>query len=136
MKNQFEIDRNISITDEEFHILILTYPIFLVANSDNNFADNEKVFLITILKNFIESAYRGSLNNEEIENLTNNYIEDFEFLVQNETKYKKEFLNILKSYGQEIRHSIKDLILEIAEISDGISIEEKLSIDEINEYLS
>jgi hypothetical protein len=121
MKNQFEIDRNISITDEEFHILILTYPIFLVANSDNNFA---------------ESAYRGSLNNEEIENLTNNYIEDFEFLVQNETKYKKEFLNILKSYGQEIRHSIKDLILEIAEISDGISIEEKLSIDEINEYLS
>jgi hypothetical protein len=135
MKAIFEEDRNTSMTDEEFDILILSYPLFLVANADNVFDNDEMSFLSIILDNFISSIYGDSINNQEKNALIQNYLDDFKFLSKNESKYKIEFLKLLTSHKDEVKSSIKDLIEEVADISNGISQPEKDMIDYLKGYL-
>lgn len=135
MKIIFEKDRNTSLTDEEFDILILSYPLFLVANADKVFDIDEMNFLSTILDNFISSIYSDSINNQEKNALIQNYLDDFKFLAKNESKYKIEFLKLLTSYEDEVKSSISDLIQEVADISNGISQSEKDMIDYLKGYL-
>jgi hypothetical protein len=135
MKNIFERERNISITEEEFVILVLTYPIFLVANADKNFDIEEKKLMEIILGNFIRSAYRDTLKDEEVSNMIASFIEDFKFISQNESIFKLPMLELLRNYSIEVKNSINSLIKEIAEISEGISESENNMITFLNDYL-
>lgn len=136
MKKIFERSRNTEMSEEEFKVLILTYPIFLVAKADGTFDEEEKELLSTILLNFLNPLYGENINKEQYDSLIYNYLEDFEFLSKNEDTFKVEFLSELKEFDKNVKDSIVSLINEIAEISNGIDENELKVIEEIkSEYL-
>jgi hypothetical protein len=136
MKALFEKSRNTEMSEEEFKVLILTYPIFLVAKADGTFDEEENQLLSTILLNFLNPLYGDKINKEQYDSLIVNYLEDFEFLYKNEETFKIGFLNELKQFNQNVKDSIISLLNEIAEISDGIDENELKVIKELkSEYL-
>jgi hypothetical protein len=136
MKALFEKSRNTEMSEEEFKVLILTYPIFLVAKADGTFDEDEKQLLSTILLNFLSPLYGDKIDKEQYDSLIVNYLEDFEFLYKKEETFKTGFLNELKEFNQNVKDSISSLLNEIAEISDGIDENELKVIEELkSEYL-
>ena len=136
MKEIFEKSRNTQMSEEEFKVLILTYPIFLVAKADGSFDEEEKQLLTAILFNFLNPLYGDKINKEQYDSLILNYIEDFEFLNKNEGTFKIRFLNELKEFDKSVKDSISSLLNEIAEISNGIDENEFKVIEELkSEYL-
>jgi hypothetical protein len=137
MKAKFEESRKTKMSDEEFKILVLTYPVYLVAKADGNFDEDEKDLLSTILYNFLNSLYGENVSEEGYENLISNYLEDFNYLTENESIYKNDFLQELKSFELTVKKSIHDLLNEIAGISGGIDTRESEMIAYISDnYLS
>ena len=136
MKALFEKSRNTGMSEEEFKILILTYPIFLVAKADGIFDEDEKQLLTTILLNFLSPMYGDKIDKDQYDSLIVNYLEDFEFLYKNEETFKIGFLSELKEFNQNVKDSISSLLNEIAEISDGIDENELKVIEELkSKYL-
>ncbi len=137
MKEKFENKRSMKMSEEEFKVLILTYPIFLVAKADGTFDEEEKQLLSTILLNFLSPLYGENINKEQYDSLIFNYLEDFEFLYKNEETFKIGFLNELKEFNQSVKDSISSLLNEIADISNGIDEEELKVIEELkSKYLN
>lgn len=131
MKSLFEKSRNTEMSEEEFKVLILTYPIFLVAKADGTFDEEEKQLLSTILLNFLNPLYGKNINKEQYDSLIFNYLEDFEFLYKNEETFKIGFLNELKEFNQNVKDSISSLLNEIADISNGTDKNELKVIKEL-----
>lgn len=131
MRALFEKSRNTEMSEEEFKILILTYPIFLVAKADGTFDKEEKQLLSTILFNFLNPLYGDNILKEQYNSLINNYLEDFDFLYKNEDTFKVGFLNELKKFNQSVKDSISSLLNEIAKISNGIDENELKVIEEL-----
>ena len=137
MKEKFENKRSMKMSEEEFKVLILTYPIFLVAKADGTFDEEEKQLLSTILLNFLSPLYGDKINKEQYDSLIFNYLEDFEFLYKNEETFIIGFLNELKEFNQSVKDSISSLLNEIADISNGIDEEELKVIEELkSKYLN
>ena len=59
--NKFKEEVNTEISFEEFQILILIYPVFLVAIADGTFDNEEKEFIKEILLNFLRPLYMTKL---------------------------------------------------------------------------
>lgn len=137
MKALFEKSRNTEMSEEEFKVLILTYPVFLVAKADGTFDEEEKQLLSTILINFLNPLYGDKINKEQYDSLIFNYLEDFDFLYKNEETFKIGFLNELKEFDKNVKDSISSLLNEIGEISNGIDENELKVIEELkSEYLN
>ncbi len=132
MKAKFEIARDTKMSDEEFKVLLLSYPIYLVAKADGTFDQNEIDLMSTILYNFLYSIYGDNINDNGYDNLISNFIDDFEFLSKNEIEFKNDFLTELTNFDISVKKSINDLLIEIAEISGGVDINEKNMIDFIS----
>ncbi|MFN4235044.1 MAG: hypothetical protein ACK4IK_09595 [Bacteroidia bacterium] len=137
LKQKFEKESNNSLTNDEFQILVLIYPVFLVANADGVFDEQEKDFVKEILFNFLNPIYKNELTNEQYDILIDNYISDLEFLKINKTSFHDEFLSILKNYDIEIKNSISGLLDDVANASGGLSdVEKKIIINLKTHYLS
>lgn len=136
MKSKFEEARNTKMSDEEFKVLVLSYPIFLVAKADGEFDEDERNLLSTILFNFLNSIYGENIDSKGYDNLISNYLDDFEFLHKNESNFKNNLLEELKSFDKIVKDSISDLLNEIANISGGIHESESETIKYItNDFL-
>ncbi len=131
LQNKFQTLRKSQMSKEEFQILLLTYPVFLVANADGQFDNEEKEFMHEVLINFLEQVYQNELTKEQYSFLVENYLEDFSFLESNNSFFKLDFLKGLRSFDKEILQSIKDMLHEIGNISGGLSEIEAKTIDEI-----
>jgi hypothetical protein len=134
---KFKEEVNLEMTFEEFQILILIYPVFLVAIADGTFDNDEKEFIKEILLNFLRPLYNDEINDEEYENLVENYLADLEFLNQNKAQYEDDFLKALSSFDSEIKNSISELLNDVANASGGLSEEENQVIETLKiKYLS
>lgn len=131
LQNRFEASRKSQMSKEEFQILLLTYPVFLVANADGKFDNEEKEFMHEVLINFLEQVYQNELTKEQYSFLVENYLEDFKFLESNNSTFKLDFLKGLQSFDKEILQSIEDMLQDIGNISGGLSEIEAKTIDEI-----
>jgi hypothetical protein len=135
--NKFKEEVNTEISFEEFQILILIYPVFLVAIADGTFDNEEKEFIKEILLNFLRPLYNDEINDEQYENLVLNYLDDLTFLNQNKVKYDTDFLTALSSFDLEIKNSISELLNNVANASGGLSKEENQVIETLKmNYLS
>ena len=131
LQNKFEASRNLQMSKEEFQILLLTYPVFLVAKADGKFDNEEREFIHEVLMNFLEQVYQNELTKEQYGFLAENYLEDFNFLESKDSTFKLDFLKGLRSFDKEILQSIEDMLHEIGNISGGLSEIEAKTIDEI-----
>ncbi len=135
--NKFKEEVNTEISFEEFQILILIYPVFLVAIADGTFDNEEKEFIKEILLNFLRPLYKDEINDEQYDNLVLNYLDDLTFLNQNKEKYDTDFLIGLSTFDLEIKNSISDLLKDVANASGGLSEEENQVIETLKmKYLS
>lgn len=133
MKTKFEQRRGVTLTKEEFTILILNYPIYLVAPADGHFDEDEKELLATVLYNFLFPLYGDKVDEIGYQNLIDNYLEDFNFLNLNEKEFKLNLLEELKVFDIEVKKSISELLNEIASISEGIAPQESEIINFLNQ---
>ncbi len=135
--NKFKEEVNTEISFEEFQILILIYPVFLVAIADGTFDNEEKEFIKEILLNFLRPLYKDEINDEQYDNLVLNYLDDLTFLNQNKEKYDTDFLIGLSTFDLEIKNSISDLLKDVTNASGGLSEEENQVIETLKmKYLS
>jgi hypothetical protein len=67
MKNTIEKLRGTKISDDEYKIFILTYPLFLIAIADGTFDPEEKDFMKNILYNFLNPLYNDNITHEQYE---------------------------------------------------------------------
>jgi tellurite resistance protein len=130
MKNTIEKLRGTKISDDEYKIFILTYPLFLIAIADGTFDPEEKDFMKNILYNFLSPLYKDNITHEQYESLIDNYILDFEELFRS-NNHKVEILTEFSKFDQEVKNAILELLNEVANISDGISEQEKLEISTV-----
>jgi hypothetical protein len=134
--NKFKEEVKTEMTFDEFQILVLIYPVFLVAIADGTFDNDEKEFVKEILLNFLHPLYNDEINEEQYENLVDNYLADLAFLSKNKALFEKEFLIALSSFDSEIKNSISELLTDVANASKGLSEEEHLAIERLkNNYL-
>lgn len=118
-------------------ILILTYPLFKVALADSDFDKKEDKLLTQILINFLSEIYGSMLSKKERKILAELYIKDFQFIYNDKQDLNFAILDSLSNYTLEIKNSILELLIEMAEISSGISELEFNMIDYLTkEYLS
>lgn len=134
MKNTIEKLRGTKISEDEYKIFILTYPLFLIAVADGTFDPEEKDFMKTILYNFLNPLYTTNISEDQYESLIDNYILDFEELFKSDN-HKSEILNEFSLFDKEVKNAILDLLNEIASISNGISEQENLEISNIKNYI-
>lgn len=101
-------------------ILALSYPIFKVAYADGNLSQEKHQLLTQILSNCLDEIYKGRLNKREQKKLAQLYIKDL--LRVNTEKEKLEIIlsNTLPSFSLDIKNSIIDLMIKMAENSGGI----------------
>lgn len=62
--NKFKEELNTEMTFDEFQILVLIYPVFLVAIADGMFDNDEKEFVKEILLNFLHPLYNDEIDEE------------------------------------------------------------------------
>ncbi|MCX6171994.1 MAG: hypothetical protein NT048_04040 [Flavobacterium sp.] len=134
MKNTIEKLRGTKISDDEYKIFILTYPLFLIAIADGTFDPEEKDFMKNILYNFLNPLYNENITHEQYESLIDNYILDFEELFRS-NNHKVEILTEFSKFDKEVKNAILELLNEVANISDGISEQEKLEISNVQDYI-
>lgn len=118
--------KDTEMTDEEFVILLITFPAFLVANSDGNFDEDEKNLMATLLHNFLQEIYGKELNEEQYESMIISYLEDFLWIYEH-TEWKEKLVGGLKILCNDIdglNESVKEMMQEMAEVSEGESQEE------------
>lgn len=130
MKEQFEKKRNTKLSDQEFSILILMYPIFSVAISDGTFDKEEENFIKMVMNNFLGEIYGNKIDSDSINAMIGNYIEDFIF-ISNDHELKEDFYESFKSFNSEVKIEILNLVNEIASASGGVSEAEKNEITRI-----
>ena len=112
----------------------------LVAASDNDFDDKEQELLISLAIGLFEEFEGADLTNETASYETK-FLQEFNYLIDNSAEWKESFLNFLLLFStpelQEIQSTIKRMLIDIAEVSAGISEEEQEVIEFINSnYLS
>jgi len=129
--NKFKEELDTEMTFDEFQILVLIYPVFLVAIADGAFDNDEKEFVKEILLNFLHPLYNDEINDEQYENLVENYLTDLAFLNENKARYEDDFLRALSSFDLEIKNSILELLTDVANASEGLSEEEIKIIESI-----
>ena len=129
--NKFKEELDTEMTFDEFQILVLIYPVFLVAIADGAFDNDEKEFVKEILLNFLHPLYNDEINDEQYENLVENYLTDLAFLNENKARYEDDFLRALSSFDLEIKNSILKLLTDVANASEGLSEEEIKIIESI-----
>lgn len=134
MKYKIEQLRDTKLSEEEYKIFILVYPIYLIAISDGSFDEDEKKFIETILYNFLNPLYGENLTHEQYENLIENYILDFQELYHL-NDLKEEMLLEFTKFDSEVKKAILDLIIEVAEVSNGFSEMEKIEFEHIKKYV-
>lgn len=137
IKDIFCKTRNTDMSDEEFVILLISFPAFQVANADNDFDDEERSLLSTLLYNFLNEIYEKELNKEQYENLISSYLNDYLWINEHKEWENKLLsnLSVLSNDIEGLDDTVINMMKEIAEVSDGVSQEEEDMIETITDIL-
>ena len=130
--------RRIDISIEQFMYLLNLYPSLLVCMSDG-VLDKEEWEGILRIADGLADAYVESPDPAEKSKLAQLFRTEFRYLLENIDRWKKKFLNALKSRLEE-HNDDKEFVTEamylFANASDGISDIEQSMIEELSERLS
>jgi len=124
----YQSKRNTCLDENQFSSLLMMYPSVLVAVSDGVFDALEK-------QNLAESVKEASDGNILI---ACEMYSELSYLVSADDKLKRETLSCIKdeiANNEEVKSMILELMMSIAEASDGISKEESEKIEELKSQL-
>lgn len=131
-------ERFISINKDQFAQLLKTFPALLILKSDG-IIDHEEKLIMSIQAGKLGFEYASDdLGLEKEENLMLIYRDEFKYLLKNQHKWEKKFLDVLKQYiGNDIdeKNRIKETMQLFASASNGTSKEESRAISSLISYL-
>ena len=136
-KETFSKERGTQMSNEEFCILLMTLPAFKVANADDNFDDEERTLMSTLLLNLLREVYGDAVSEEQYENLVNAYLDDFHWITSNSVHEKNldEALSELCSDVDGLKSTVVEMMNDVAAVSEGVSEEEQTVMQQITERL-
>jgi len=135
---EYHKNRNIQLSLEQFIYIASLFPSLLVCMADGKLDKEEWESIMRITDSLAEDyASENLMINEE--ELARTFRIEFRYLIDNLDKWDKKFLNALKEHIEE-SHTDKEFISEtmhlFANITDGISLTEQHTIDELSKRLS
>jgi len=137
-KVNFCNSRNTEMSDEEFAILLMTFPVFRVANADDDFDEDERDLMANLLYNFLNEIYGNEINEDQYKNMISAYLEDFIWINQH-PDWKDKLVGGLKALCNEfegLNETVKTMMQEMAEVSEGESQKETEVITTISSVLN
>jgi len=136
--HKYKSEREISLTEAQFYPIIFAFPPLIVVACDGIVDDLERKSIEFIAKSLAFSYNRDGLTYSQIIQLGEDYVREFDYLLDHMDKYEDDFLKVLDNYladNIDERADIKEMIISAAEASDGISDVEQEAIDRITEVL-
>lgn len=131
-------ERFISINQDQFAQLLKIFPSLLILNSDG-FIDKEEKLVMGIQASKLGYEYASDdLGLEKEENLMLIFKDEFKYLLKNNRKWEKKFLDVLKEFIEndlDEKLRIKETMQLFASASEGTSKEEAHAMSAIIDYL-
>ena len=136
--HKYKSEREISLTESQFYPIIFAFPPLIVVACDGVVDDLERKSIEFIAKSLAFSYNQDGLTYSQITQLANDYVTEFDYLLENMEKYEDDFLQVLDDYlsnNLDERPDVKEMIITAAEASDGISDVEQETIDRLTQVL-
>lgn len=131
--------RPVKMDVEQFTYLVNLFPAMLVVMADDVLDTTEWDAVKSLAKALAQSLQEEVLEPEEQEGMERVFVTEFRYLLDNTDRWKSKMLNALADYVKSDDQN-KEFILEsmylFANASDGISIEEQQSINELSRRLN
>ncbi|WP_258102605.1 hypothetical protein [Marinoscillum sp. MHG1-6] len=130
--------RNIDLSLDQFTYLLNLYPSLIVCMSDG-VLDKEEWDGVNKLAKGLTLNFCDDLTPDESDRMEQRFKNEFLYLLENIEKWKKKFLNALKSHIEDSEMD-KEFVLEsmylFANAADGISDVEQDAINELADRLA
>ena len=137
LKEKYCNERNISLTNDEFSLMLITYPGFLVGNADGNFDQDEQELVIGLVLGLAEAKKGSELTGQETQQIESLYLNEFNYLANEGKKWEPDFLELLTIFNsdgwEQVKNAIQKIMKDVAEVTDSVSKKEQEIIDYINE---
>jgi len=131
--------RPVKMDVQQFTYLVNLFPAMMVVMADDLLDTTEWDAVKSLARAMAQSLPEERLEPEEQEGLERVFITEFRYLLDNTERWKSKFLNALSDYVKENDQN-KEFILEamylFANASEGISVEEQQSINELSRRLN
>ncbi|MDZ4846322.1 MAG: hypothetical protein SH857_12315 [Chitinophagales bacterium] len=119
--------RKLKLTTDEFNILCLLTPCYLVAHADGHFDKDEQKIFDDFLLGFFEGYVKKKITAAQLQKLKNIYVMELAF-IKSDAVWLIHILDYLRSFAEskkEIREIVNTTMLEVAVISGNVSGHEK-----------
>ena len=137
LRKAYQSERGDRMNDDQFAVLLYTFPSILVALADGRIDIHERSFMRRLPEVLTENVVAG--DEEPLHAmLTEDYFKEAEYISQNLNKWHNLFLEALKDElheGLEERNAIFQSMWRTADSSDDISTAERKKIEEISAIL-
>ena len=127
-------DRGVNLSLEQFTLFATFFPSLLVILSDGTMDSGEVLHLKKLAANLASTFSADGLGIKRIEELTEIFSDEFDFLIQHIESWKETFLLALKNYLQhfpESKETVLDTLHLFAETSEDVDEAE----DDMIKYL-
>jgi tellurite resistance protein len=132
------IDRNNSLTVDQFTSFLAFFPVLLVAAADGVVDENEWEYCRRLASSLAYS-YSDELSEAEINQLTQAYQTEFSYLLTNLKQWQERFLEALEEFFSINKYAkvfVAQTAWLVAAASDGVSQTEKMKMQELAERFS
>lgn len=127
LDKHYNKQRNIKLTSEEFTILCLLTPCYLVSHADRHFDKKEQRAFEEFLLGFFEGYDKKKLTAAQLQKLKNVYTKELAF-IKSDAIWLIRILDYLKqaaSINKELREVVNATMMQVAVISRNVSEQEK-----------
>lgn len=132
--NEYTKSRNLQLNEDEFSLLVTLYPAVLVATSDHLFDDDEKEYIADVAANSSLELYENEVQAEKLAEILFN---ELLFLSQADNHWQEKFLFVLaEELDLNDKDELKKILLETAEVSKGITLDERDEISRIMKIIN
>jgi hypothetical protein len=134
LRKAYQSERGDKMNDDQFAVLLYTFPSILVALADGRIDIHEKHFMKRLPEVLTESTVVAGDEEPLHAMLTDDYFKEAEYITRNLDKWQDQFLDALREElhaGLDERNAIFQSMWRTADSSDDISTAERKKIDEI-----
>lgn len=138
LRKAYQSERGDRMTDDQFAVLLYTFPSILVALADGRIDIHERSFMKRLPEVLTENTVIAGDDEPLHAMLTDHYFHEAEYISQNLEKWQYAFLDALKEElheGLDERNAIFQSMWRTADSSDDISTSERKKIEEISAIL-
>ncbi|MBC8112195.1 MAG: hypothetical protein H7Y04_14155 [Verrucomicrobia bacterium] len=136
--DQYRQERDLDLPESQFYPIIFAFPSLLIVACDGIVDESEKQYIDFIATNLAFSYSTEGLSETQMQHLSRIYVDEFDYLLKHLDSYENRFLDVLNEYlneNQLDKGEVREMIVNSAEVSDGISDVEQQTIEKLSNAL-